>query len=215
VALYSLGQEKLKKKEEKIRAAEELKNRQANSKFQNKESDVLRIQAFKREFRIRLSQIIGSEDEIDPKEQVLDFNLAASIMHEMSFLHQKVSPEHEKLMEDIYTIFKCKKQQNILAENLQNLLMIIAGERDRENEVQNEEGNTKWSQAGVYNQETGLFYIREGEHASIQKHFKDLRNNRLSHKKPIKNFAYKTAPEQPTFKPKLSNKTNQISNQRR
>lgn len=67
----------------------------------------------------------------------------------------------------------------------------------------------------MYNQDSGLFYIREGEHTSIQKHFKDLRNNRLSNKKPIKNFAYKTAPEQPTFKPKVSNKTSQIANQRR
>jgi len=45
--------------------------------------------------------------------------------------------------------------------------LIISGERDRENEVQNEEGNTKWSQAGVYDEETGLFYIREKEHTSI------------------------------------------------
>lgn len=77
MALYTLGQEKLKKQEEKKRELEEQLARQANSKFKNKESDALRISAFKREFRIRLSQILGSEVEIDPKEQVLDFNLAA------------------------------------------------------------------------------------------------------------------------------------------
>jgi hypothetical protein len=57
--------------------------------------------------------------------------------------------------------------------------MIIGGERDRESEVQNNEGNTKWSKAGVYDEETGIFYMRENEHASIQRHFKDFRNNRM------------------------------------
>jgi hypothetical protein len=136
-------------------------------------------------------------------------------MHEMSFLQAKVSPDEEKLVEDVYTIFKCKKQQNILAENLQNLLLVVAGERDRETEVQNEDQNNKWSKSGVYDEETGLFYIRENEHTSIQRHFKELRNTRLAGKKPIKNYAYKSAAEEPSFKPKLSNKTNTISTQRR
>lgn len=213
--LFALGQEKLRKQEEKKMAIENEKSRLANSTFKNKESDALRIQAFKREFRIRLSQILGSEEEINPKEQVLDYNLAAQVMHEMSFLQSKVSPDQERLIDDIYTIFKCKKQQNILAENLQNLLLVISGERDRETEVQNDEGNNKWSKAGVYDEETGLFYIREGEHAAIQRHYKDFRNNRLAGKKAVKNYAYKSAPQEPTFKPKLSNKTAQISYNRR
>jgi len=90
--------------------------------------------------------------------------------------------------------------------------MIIAGERDQESEVQNDEGNTKWNKAGVYDEETGLFYIRENEHISIHRHFKELRNNRMSSKKSIRNFAYKTAPEQHSFKPTISEKTTQISN---
>ncbi len=61
---------------------------------------------------------MGSEEEINPKEQVVDFNLAAQIMHEMSFLQSKVSPDQEKMMEDVYTTFKCNKDQNILSENL-------------------------------------------------------------------------------------------------
>ena len=79
------------------------------------------------------------------------------------------------------------------------MLLIISGERDQESEVQNEEGNNKWSQAGVYDEETGLFYIREREHISLQNHFKVLRNNRLAQKKPVKNYTYKSAPEEPTF----------------
>jgi len=122
-------------------------------------------------------------------------------MHEMGFLQSKVSLEQEQLVDDVYTVFKCEKQQNILAENLQNLLLIISGERDQESEVQNNEGNTKWGQAGVYDEETGLFYIREREHVSIMNHFKILKNNRLAQKKPLKNFSYKTAAEQPTFQP--------------
>lgn len=42
-ALYVLGQEKLKKKEEKKQAVEDEKVRLRNSTFQNKESDALRI----------------------------------------------------------------------------------------------------------------------------------------------------------------------------
>jgi len=158
---------------------------------------------------------MNSQEEINPKEQVLDFNSTAQVMHEMSFLQSKVSAEQEKMMEDIYTVFKCDKTQNILAENLQNLLMVVSGERDREAEVHNEEGNKQWAKAGVYDEETGLFYLRENEHVSIQKHFRELRNNRMSSKKPIKNFAYKTAPQAPSFKPKLSKKTTQISKARR
>lgn len=72
--------------------------------------------------------------------------------------------------------------------------MIISGERDRETEVQNDERNAKWREVGIYDEETGLFYIRENEHIAVQRHFKELRNNRMSTKKPIKSFAYKTAP---------------------
>lgn len=93
--------------------------------------------------------------------------------------------------------------------------MIISGERDQENEVTNDEGNNKWTQAGVYDEETGLFFIREREHISIQNHFKILRSNRMAQKKPINNYAYKTANEKPTFKPKLHSKTDQYANNRR
>lgn len=186
----------------------------ANQKFKASKSDELRMNAFKKEFSQRLSMILQQED-VNPREQVLDFNLSAAQMHEMGFLQPKVNKEQEQLVDDIYTVFKCSKNQNILAENLQNLLMIISGERDQATEVQNNENNKKWRQSGVYDEATGLFYIREGEHDPIQKHFKELRNNRLQQKKPIKNYAYKTAEEQPTFKPQISKKTQQISEQRR
>ena len=78
----------------------------------------MRIQAFKKEFRTRLSMMLGSNDEAQPKEHVLDFNHCAILMHEMGFLQSKVTTEQEQLMDDIYTVLKVKKQQNILSENL-------------------------------------------------------------------------------------------------
>ena len=57
--------------------------------------------------------------------------------------------------------------------------MIISGDRDIENEVVNDISNKKWQMAGVYDEETGQFYIREGEHVSIQNHFKLFKFNRL------------------------------------
>ena len=47
---------------------EENKFKMANTKFKNKESDALRIQYFKKEFRQKLAMIIGSEVEVNPKE---------------------------------------------------------------------------------------------------------------------------------------------------
>lgn len=76
------------------------------------------MNAFKKEFRQRLSMILQSEEELNPKEQVLDFNLSAAVIHEMGFLQPKINREQEQLVDDIYTVFKCSKNQNILAENL-------------------------------------------------------------------------------------------------
>jgi rhamnose utilization protein RhaD (predicted bifunctional aldolase and dehydrogenase) len=67
----------------------------------------MRIDNFKKEFRVRLSAILNKETEINPKEEVLDFNNTAIIVHDMGFLQSKVSEEQEELMDDIYTVFKC------------------------------------------------------------------------------------------------------------
>jgi hypothetical protein len=97
---------------------------------------------------------------MDPKSNVLSFEFVANIINSMGFLPDKLTDEHEKLMDDIYKVFKCEKENEIYAENLQNLLLVISGDRDIENEVVNDILNKKWSNAGVYDEETGLFYIR-------------------------------------------------------
>ena len=58
--------------------------------------------------------------------------------------------------------------------------MIISGQRDRTTEVQNTENNTKWMLAGVYDPETALFYLREGEHKIVVEHFKLMNINRVT-----------------------------------
>ena len=94
-------------------------------------------------------------------------------------------------------------------------MLVIGGEREQAKEVVNTEDNKKWDLAGVYDQESGLFYIREGEHTCLQKHFKSFRDNRQMQKKALKNYAHKTAAEQPSFKPQVNSKSEQISKQRR
>jgi len=61
--------------------------------------------------------------------------------------------------------------------------MVIYGQRDENFEVENDISNTKWNEAGVYDEDSGLFYIRNGEHQYIQNHFKILRLNRLHQRK--------------------------------
>ena len=57
--------------------------------------------------------------------------------------------------------------------------MVISGDRDRTSEVENDIGNTRWEESGLYDDETGMFFLREGEYVPIQRHFKMLRVNRL------------------------------------
>jgi len=44
---------------------------------------------------------------------------------------------------------------------------VISGERDADNEVENDVDSTKWYEAGVYDGETGLFYLRQGEYSPV------------------------------------------------
>jgi hypothetical protein len=106
-------------------------------------------------------------------------------------------------------------ENDIYAENLQNVLLVISGDRDIEAEVQNDVNNFKWKDAGVYDEETGLFYIREGEHTGIQKHFQLFKFNRMSKKTAVKQYTDKVKPKAPTFKPHVSQKTAKISEKRR
>lgn len=90
---------------------------------------------------------------------------------DMGFLTPTASQAQEQALSDLYTMFKCNKDQNILAENLQSALMMIAGIRDESQEIDNDINNSKWMMAGVYEEQTGLFFFREGEHKCVAAHF--------------------------------------------
>lgn len=79
--------------------------------------------------------------------------------------------------------------------------MVISGQRDGSTEVQNTENNTKWMLAGVYDPETALFYLREGEHKVLVDHFRLMNLNRVQYKKPVKLYGLKT--QNHTFAPSI------------
>jgi hypothetical protein len=80
----------------------------------------------------------------NPKNHVLEFDDLVSIMHNMGFLSSKASQEQEQQIDDLYTLFKCRQDQKILAENLQNVLLVISGQRDANFEVENDLQSKNW-----------------------------------------------------------------------
>jgi len=116
----------------------------------------------------------------DPKNYILNFDQVEQITADMEFVPKRstrTDPDAQEL-QDLYIMFKCNTDQNILAENLQNALMIIAGTRDKSKEIHNDVNNQRWMMAGVYEEQTGIFYFREGEHVPVQHHFKQMHINR-------------------------------------
>jgi len=222
-ALYQLDNDIRAHKDAMRREKEYMDELKARTKFEAKDSAQMRINGFKKEFATKLQELKsdglpydGSQlGDIDPEQYDLDFQQTAIIMQMMGFLQQKPSQEQEQQLDDLYTLLKQDKDQNILAENLQNVLLVVSGERDPQNEVDNEEGNKRWENAGVYDQESGLFYIRQGEHAPIQYHFDLLRLNRLQQKRALKQYSHKTAPEEKTYAPKINSKTESYAERRR
>jgi hypothetical protein len=185
----------------------------ANQSFKNKESVQPAISHFKQEFRGRLSQIEEDQqahdrdsESGDASKRMLDFNQVAIVMHSMGFLQEKLTNDQEDQIDDLYTLFKTHKDEKILAENLQNVLLVIDGQRDETLEAENAEQNNMWENACVYDEE-GSIYVRQGEHLPIQTHFRLLRLNRLSQKKSLFNFAHKSAPEVKRYAPNLGGKT--------
>lgn len=72
----------------------------------------------------------------------------------------------------------------------------------------------RWENCGAYDQETGLFYLREGEHEPIHSHFKLLRLNRL-HQKKDKQENQKSMRPEPTYMPKVSKTSAAIVDRKR
>ena len=52
--------------------------------------------------------------------------------------------------------------------------MAIEGLRDESVEVPNDRTTRKWQTAGVFDDQDGLLYLRNGDQPVIQKHFKTL-----------------------------------------
>ena len=126
-----------------------------------------------------------------------------------------MSNEQEDQLNDLYVLFKCNKEDKILAENLQNMLMVISGQRDSTIEISNDINNHKWSQAGVYDGESGIFYLRYGEAQQVMNHFRLLRLNRLHQKKGSSAYAHKKMAYQPEYKPYISPMTKKLAEERR
>ena len=61
----------------------------------------------------------------------MDFQEAAQLMNDMGFLPDKLTNEMEQQLDDLYTVLNCPKNSPILAENLQNVLMVIDGNAQR------------------------------------------------------------------------------------
>ena len=155
------------------------------------------INSFKKEFKQKLAKLMGitkasqpntkrstrqspretdrqKNDLPDPKNYILNFEQVQQMTTDLYFIKpEETRPDNESTeLQDLYLMFKCNTDQNILAENLQNALMIISGIRDRSKEIHNDVGNQRWMMAGVYEEQTGIFYFREGEHAPVVHHFK-------------------------------------------
>ena len=100
-----------------------------------------------------LSQETGREMEYaNPRRHILPFEQVDEMTHRMGFLqsiHTRPQAEDDELT-DLYTIFKCNKEQKILAENLQTVLMAVAGITDPSIAVDNDISNNKWMLSGVY-----------------------------------------------------------------
>ena len=214
-ALYDLHTDILKQKQEREDQSLLDIKQQANNLPKSQKSQNLRIQSFKTEFKNKLNEVAGREvirtgpqESKDKQTNHLDFNTVHQMMYKMKFLQDKTSSdEQHQQFDDIYTLLKTSKDQSVMAKNLETVMLVISGERDESQECQNDIENHQWEPAGVYEQESGQFYIREGEHIPIQKHFEILRLNRLQTKKPVDSYVEKRLGEQPKYKPKITKKS--------
>jgi len=71
-------------------------------------------------------------------EEELDVTRVALLMNKMGFLQPKLSVEQDEQLDDLYTLLKSQKDQSVNGENLQNILLVISGQRDQANEIPND-----------------------------------------------------------------------------
>ena len=67
----------------------------------------------------------------------------------------------------MYTLLRSHKDQKVYAENVQTALMAIEGLRDESVEVPNDRTTRKWQTAGVFDDQDGLLYLRNGDQPVI------------------------------------------------
>lgn len=102
----------------------------------------------------------------DPRGILLEYQDVEELLQRMGFigsLEQRRDQEFQEL-KDMYTVFKCGKDQKILAENLQTLLLGISGIEASDMTIENlGKEPLRWNLAGAYQKDTGVFFLREGE----------------------------------------------------
>lgn len=91
--------------------------------------------------------------------------------------------------------------------------MIISGIRDRSKEIHNDVGNQRWMMAGVYEEQTGIFYFRENEHVPVVHHFRLMHANRFQQKKAANGF--KKVESSPHFEPKILERSKEMASKYR
>lgn len=128
----------------------------------------------------------------------------------MGFLPENPKAEFEKLLGDLYQLYRTTPDQQLLSDRLLTVLMAITGIFDQEVEV--DDGQAKiWQECGFVESDSGRFLLRKGEGRLIHNHFKLLYITRLQLKKSNK----KTSIAEPDFKPKISSVTSQLAEEQR
>ena len=151
---------------------------------------------------------VPSQDdaEEDCLNKMLKRKQVEQLMYEMGFLTSASVMQQEQLMKDMFHLILTR---DIMARNLERLLMVIEGLESKEMVVPySSEVTWKWQQCGFHEETTGLFKIRDGEFPILNKHFKVLGLNRLQQKKskPTR----KPEVEKRNHIPKIDQKSKQI-----
>jgi len=97
-ALYDLHTDILKKKQEAEEQKQMELDQQASQLPKLKESEVLRLEAFKREFRGKVNELVNEErlrrdpySTIDITKTNLDVNHTHAVLHNMGFMQKEMS----------------------------------------------------------------------------------------------------------------------------
>lgn len=152
--LYDLSKGKQAMLQRMKEANERLtQNKIDSTKYSNEQSQKFRIDGFIKEFKSKLGQVLqlqnlSSQDgDFNPMDHSLESNEVISIMHEMGFLPENPKAEFEKLISDIYVLFRTTPDQKILSDHLLTVLMSITGIFDKEVDVN--DGTAKiWQECG-------------------------------------------------------------------